>query len=183
MCGRFVIFSKNPFGIRYKSSFNIAPSNMVPVKIKHGSFLMKWSYVPYWKNDINIINCRSETIYEKSSFKNAKKCVIFHNGWYEWKKKDARKIPYYHYCKSNFFAGLYNNTGCLILTRNATERIKHIHHRQPVLLEKKEVSLFLAGKNIFNSEANYNINFYRVRYDVNRPINNNPTLIEKLEDK
>ena len=183
MCGRFVIFSKNPFGIKYKSSFNIAPSNMVPVKIRQGSFLIKWNYVPYWKKDIRIINCRSETMFEKSSFKNAKKCVIFHDGWYEWKKIKVGKVPYYHHCKSNFFAGLYNETGCLILTRNATEGIKHIHHRQPVLLEKEEVSLFLGGENIFDSKANYNINFYRVGNDVNKPINNNPKLIYKLKEE
>ena len=30
---------------------------------------------------MNLINCRSETINEKPSFKNTKKCIVFNNGY------------------------------------------------------------------------------------------------------
>lgn len=117
MCGRFVISSENVFGLEYKASFNIVPSQMVPVKTINDAKLMKWTYAPLWKKDMNLINCRSETMNEKPSFKNAKRCVIYHNGWYEWQRKDNQKIPFYHHCPSNSFAGLYNEIGCLIVTR------------------------------------------------------------------
>ena len=92
MCGRFVISSNNVFGLEYKPSFNIVPSQLVPVKTINDAKLMKWTYAPLWKNDMNLINCRSETMNEKPSFRNAKRCVIFHNGWYEWLRKDKEKI-------------------------------------------------------------------------------------------
>ena len=150
MCGRFVISSKNAFNLEYEVSYNVCPSQLVPVKTKEKSLLMKWSYSPLWKQDMNLINCRSETMNEKPSFKNAKRCIIFNNGWYEWQRKDNKKIPYYHFSQTNYFAGLYNEIGCLILTRNSVDQINHIHHRQPVLLEESEITPFLLGKDIFN---------------------------------
>ena len=83
MCGRFVISNNKPYGLRYKISYNVAPSQLIPVKTKYNSILMKWSYAPLWKRDMNLINGRSETINEKPSFKNAKRCVI---GLYACKK-------------------------------------------------------------------------------------------------
>ena len=67
------------------------------------------------------------------------------------------------------------------MTRNSTDQINHIHHRQPVLLEEYEISPFLLGKDIFESEANNNINFYRVSMDVNNPKNNNALLTDIYE--
>jgi len=180
MCGRFVISSSNAFDLQYETSYNVAPSKLIPVKTKDDALLMKWSYGPSWKKDMNLINCRSETMYEKPSFKNTKRCVIFHNGWYEWQRKDKEKFPYYHYCLSNIFAGLYNEIGCLILTRSSTNTINHIHHRQPLLLEDFEMSRYLYGEDILNSDANYNINFHRVSKDVNSTSNNNSSLIDSV---
>ena len=180
MCGRFVISSNNPFGLQYKASYNIVPSQMVPVKTINNTKLMKWTYSPLWKKEMNLINCRSETMNEKPSFKNAKRCVIFNNGWYEWQRKNKEKIPFYHHCQSNNFACLYNEIGCLILTRSATNQISHIHHRQPVLLNDLEISSYLDGENLNDSTANYNINYYRVSKDVNNPQNNNRNLITKI---
>ncbi len=181
MCGRFVISSKNAFNLEYDISYNVCPSQLVPVKTQEKSQLMKWSYSPLWKQDMNLINCRSETMNEKPSFKDAKRCIIFNNGWYEWQTKDNKKIPYYHYSQTSYFAGLYNEIGCLILTRNSIDQINHIHHRQPVLLEEYEISPFLLGKDIFESKANNNINFYRVSTDVNNPKNNNSSLTNMYE--
>jgi len=181
MCGRFVISNNKPYGLRYKVSYNVAPSQLIPVKTKYNSILMKWSYAPLWKRDMNLINGRSETINEKPSFKNAKRCVIFHNGWYEWQRKGKNKIPFYHFCSSNNFAGLYNEIGCLILTRNSTAKINHIHHRQPVLLEDIEVPLYLKGENIINSNANNNVQFHAVSKNVNIQINNNSSLINPVD--
>ena len=88
MCGRFVISINKPYGLEYDASYNVAPSQLVPVKIKENAKLLKWSYAPLWKKDMHLINCRSETMNEKPSFRNAKRCVIFNNGWYEWQRKD-----------------------------------------------------------------------------------------------
>ncbi len=180
MCGRFVISSNGAFGLDYQVSYNVVPSKLIPVKTISDAKLMKWSYAPSWKKDMNLINCRSETMSDKPSFKNAKRCVIYHNGWYEWLRKDKEKIPFYHYCNSNTFAGLYNEIGCLILTRSSNNKINYIHHRQPVLLNDEEISPYLEGKKILDSDANYNVYFHRVSKNVNNPLNDSPSLIDKV---
>ena len=73
MCGRFVISSNGAFGLDYETSYNVVPSKLIPVKTKSYAKLMKWSYAPPWKKDMNLINCRSETMNEKPSFKKCKK--------------------------------------------------------------------------------------------------------------
>ena len=181
MCGRFVISSPDVFGLKNETSYNVAPSQLIPVKTKDDARLMKWSYSPLWKKDMNLINCRSETMHEKPSFKDAHRCVIYHDGWYEWQRNDKEKIPYYHYSQSHLFAGLYNEIGCLILTRSSTYKIKHIYHRQPVLLDVAEVHRYLDGEDILNSDANNNINFHKVNKLVNSPQNNNPSLINNVK--
>jgi len=181
MCGRFVISSPDVFGLKNETSYNVAPSQLIPVKTKDDARLMKWSYSPLWKQDMNLINCRSETMHEKPSFRDAQRCIIYHDGWYEWQRNDKEKIPYYHYSQSHLFAGLYNEIGCLILTRSSTDRIKHIHHRQPVLLDVVEVHRYLDGEDILNSDANNHINFHQVSKVVNSPRNNNSSLIDNVK--
>ena len=92
------------------------------------------------------------------------------------KLTDSSKIRYL----SNNFAGLYNEVGCLILTRNSTDQINHIHHRQPLLLEDNEIYRYLEGENILNSSANNNIKFHRVSSKVNSSEINNSSLINKV---
>ncbi len=84
MCGRFVLYDvegiKKKFNIEIKPSFNIAPSQQVLIYDKKPHF-MKWSFSPIWaKKDFNLINCRSETMYEKPSFKNTERCIFVLNG-------------------------------------------------------------------------------------------------------
>ena len=182
MCGRFVISEDNVLGISYRRNFNIAPSSKIPVKTSKDSLLMKWSYGPSWKPDMALINCRSETIHEKPSFKTAERCLIPFNGWYEWQRQRSgnQKTPYFfHQASAPYFAGLYNTSGCLILTRKSIDTIEHIHHRQPVLLFESDAILFLKGEDIFHSPANQDILFHRVSSSVNNPRNNLPSLIEQ----
>ena len=56
MCGRFVVSTKNAFGLKYDASYNVTPSQSVPVKTKNDAKLVKWSYSPSWKKDMNLIN-------------------------------------------------------------------------------------------------------------------------------
>ena len=82
MCGRFSLVG-DPFELGFKDNFNITPATSIPVKT---------------------INCRSETIAEKPSFKGAKRCIIPFSGWYEWQKQGDVKVPYYHYSNAKYFA-------------------------------------------------------------------------------
>ena len=77
MCGRFSLVG-DPFELGFKDNFNITPSTSIPVKtIDCDGQLMKWSYSPSWKPDMNLINCRSETI-AKSPLLKVLRDVLFH---------------------------------------------------------------------------------------------------------
>ena len=129
MCGRFVLAdpeaaqkrfqTKNKTGI--KPLFNASTGMRLPVVTQNGQCqfeLMKWGLVPFWAKEVQIgykmINARSETVAEKPAYRKAfksQRCLVPASGFYEWKKTDDAKIPYYIHLKSNdimAFAGLYD---------------------------------------------------------------------------
>ena len=71
------------------------------------------------------------------------------SGFYEWKRIDKRKVPYYIGIKNNkifSFAGLYDNwkdsvgnelKTFTIITTNSNDTLKPIHNRMPVILEQE----------------------------------------------
>ena len=119
MCGRFSltdigsIFSR--FGViiskdinkKITPHYNIAPTQKIPVIYKDKNQenrieFMRWGLVPYWAKDPKIghkmINARAETLAQKPSFKHllkSKRCLVPSSGFYEWKRIDKRKVPYY----------------------------------------------------------------------------------------
>ena len=114
MCGRYVITSpvsktdklvKSAIQVEDNENYNAHPYQKLPVikKYKNGNTLekLKWGLVPTWAKDKDfkaLINARLETIDEKISFKKLIKeyrCVAVADGFYEWKRGDKEKIPYY----------------------------------------------------------------------------------------
>ena len=179
MCGRFVI-TGDPFGIGFKDNFNITPGTKIPIKtLDSDGELKTWSYSPLWKTDMNLINCRYETMNLKPSFKKAKRCIIPFSGWYEWTNVEGKKVPYYHYTDISYFAGLSNESGCLIVTQKSIGKNSVIHERQPGLVSNNNLSDWLMHGFLDDTISDFGINFYKVSNIVNNPINNNKTLIEE----
>ncbi len=184
MPGRLAIYDdisfktdiSNSFG-RYQDKiqtldkkYNIAPTISIPIFTN--SFIYIYAHfglIPSWAKDrssINI-NARSETIYEKASFKEAyrqRRCIIPVNGYYEWIKDEMNKksIPYLISSKEkNYFAfaGVYeqwydNSIGKTILstaliTTEPNKKIAAIHDRMPVILEQKYWGKWLANDSSF----------------------------------
>jgi putative SOS response-associated peptidase YedK len=127
---------------------------------------IKWGLIPSWSKDDSIkkytLNARHETVNQKPSFKNAKRCLIFADGFYEWKWLDAKgtkKQKYLiEYPDSELFAfaGLYDQwvdkeTGeiirsCSILTTQAKGIMREIHNsklRMPVTINKSNFNEWL----------------------------------------
>ena len=140
MCGRFTLKNKEKvkelYDIDIVPNYNVSPSSEVVV-LTSGPEMMNWSYSPSWaKTPMNIINARIETLDEKPSFKEAKRCVFLTDGWYEWKRwfdwkrRENNKDPYYHTIDDNIIhmAGIYNSTGCAIVTQQSLGVLKEIHH-------------------------------------------------------
>ena len=77
-----------------------------------------WGLIPSWAKDDDIkkytLNARQETLKTKPSFKNAKRCLIFADGFYEWKwldKQGKNKQKYLIELPNSelfSFAGLYD---------------------------------------------------------------------------
>jgi putative SOS response-associated peptidase YedK len=177
MCGRYSLKNssrvKEIYNLDLKPRYNIAPSQKI-LTVTDKPQMMKWSYSPSWaKKPMNLINARSETLSEKPSFREAKRCVIVADGWFEWKKEAESKIPYYHHLNGEVFhfAGLYNPDGCLIVTKEACSELSHIHGRMPVLVEDSEIGDWLGGKDLFASPLSNLIHTYPVSKHVNNPRN------------
>lgn len=169
MCGRFTLtlspeelqaaFPNFDIPIDLPPSYNIAPSQPIPVVVNDGSNkldLYTWGLVPSWTKAENLgkyslINARSETAAEKASFKASfrrRRCLILSDGFFEWSKSTSGKgkTPYYITMKDQSpfgFAGLWEiwnspegdalRTAC-ILTTSPNELVKPIHDRMPVIL-------------------------------------------------
>jgi putative SOS response-associated peptidase YedK len=79
---------------------------------------MRWGLIPHWAKEERIgykmINARSETVDSKPAFRQPFKrhrCLIPANGFYEWRKTQSGKMPYYIRLKDGpvmGFAGLWD---------------------------------------------------------------------------
>ena len=165
MCGRYVVTNpvsktnklvKSAIQIEDNENYNAHPYQKLPVikKYINGNTLenLKWGLAPNWskKKDFKaLINARLETIDEKISFKKLIKlyrCVAVADGFYEWKREEKNKTPYYFLRedkKNMYIAGIYENNEFCLITENASENVKAIHHRQPVILNESDINRYL----------------------------------------
>jgi putative SOS response-associated peptidase YedK len=170
MCGRFVL--KTPFselvrlynltntGLNLEPKYNVAPTDPVAVvRSEPGTSrslsTMRWGLLPWWAKDLKLgvtmINAKAETIATKPAFKDAfkeRRCIIPADGFYEWKKLDAKqKRPYAIVPKDGgifSFAGLWERwkdrsngemvLSCSIVTTEPNELCAAIHNRMPAIL-------------------------------------------------
>ena len=192
MCGRYTLVNKSAvkekFNINIAQNFNICPSMEVPVLTNEIS-LMKWSYSPSWaKKPMNLINARYETIMEKPSFSKARRCVLIMDGWYEWKRyfnwdrRENKKDPYYHHLNSEliFVGGLYNESGCVCVTKKSVTPISQIHNRQPLLLDESQIENWLRGEYVLADTISSKIMLHRVSSYVNSYKNNDMKCIQPI---
>ena len=84
-----------------------------------------------------------------------------------------------------FFAAIHQNNQFCIITREATEKISTIHHREPLIINKSQINNYLNVKKdameILNSIKPPELKFHEISKDVNNPINNDPALIKPLD--
>jgi len=205
MCGRYVVTKpvtktadlvKTTIKVEDRDNYNAHPTQKLPIikSYTNGKALENydWGLVPSWaadKKDFKpLINARLETLMEKISFKKliqTSRCLVVADGYYEWKRENKEKTPYYFKRSDNsliFFAAIYQNNQFCIITREATDKIKEIHHREPLILNEEQISNYLdikkEGTDILKSIKPPELKFRIVSKDVNKPINNDPSLIK-----
>jgi putative SOS response-associated peptidase YedK len=170
MCGRYALYSTDEEVAEHydaelpeerSANYNVAPTQTMPVMTQAGLQMMRWGLIPKWAKDEKIgyklINARSESILEKPVWKNIvrkNRCLIPANGFYEWKKTESGKIPYFIHLANDqlfSFAGIWEtwihkghvwNTYSIITTKPNRD-MKDIHDRMPVILTKDEESAWL----------------------------------------
>ena len=216
MCGRFVNIEKKEEIIKLfpsskvlnysNKSYNISPSNLINVIYKNNNNIyidnLFWSFSYFNKqNNITqfVINARIETIVSKYLFKESfikRKCLIMSNGYFEWKKIDNTKQPYFISIPKNelmFFGGIWRqeiknnvktNVVCII-TKDANEDLSKIHSRMPLIMSHNEGLEFLNdndnrflenNKSVFEDDIDY----YPVSKIVNNPKNNDEKCIKEI---
>ena len=158
----------------HENGFDYLPTPIItsgePDKFK----LFQWGLIPYYMTDrdkamilrTQTLNCISEEMYEKPSFrdaaKNAQRCLIPVTGFFEWRWLDEKgtvKIPYYitfRDQKIRSMAGLYSRwkdkgTGeyyysYTVLTTRANSILEYVHNnkkRMPVFIDKGDEKAWL----------------------------------------
>ena len=207
MCGRYVITKpvsktldlvKTNIKVEDTDNFNAHPSQKLPVikSYTNGKALenLEWGLIPSWAKDKKdfkpLINARVETLVEKISFKKliqTSRCLVVADGYYEWKRVEKEKVPYFFQREDNdlmFFAGIFQDYKFCIITREASNEIKEIHSREPLIINKSQINNYLNikknGMEILNAIKAPKIKFHKITKDVNNPINNDPSLINPI---
>lgn len=128
----------------YYESLSIRPDNAVLVITRDGAALCRWGLKASWDNKL-IINARSETIEEKSSFRPLleHRCLIPATGWFEWQAIEGAKRKRKHRLQpdgqqSFCFAGLSDGERVVMLTRTPASEIAHVHDRMPAVLARED---------------------------------------------
>ena len=113
--------------------------------------------------------------------------MVVADGYYEWRREEKNKIPYYFTKEDDemmFFAAIHQNNQFCIITREASEEISKIHHREPLIVNQSQINNYLNtkkdGVEVLNSIKPPKLKFYEIKKDVNNPINNDPSLINKI---
>lgn len=126
--------------------------------------LYRWGLIPHWVKDEEqakkirgqTLNARSETIFEKPSFRisiHKKRCFVISTGFFEWQDYKKKKYPYFIHLKNTeifALAGIYSkwvnkSTGEIIntfsiITTAANPLMAKIHNskeRMPVILPEE----------------------------------------------
>lgn len=208
MCGRFSIISNSKSidehyklvqSGEYIKSYNVSPASTIPVvRLENGDRIianLHWGLVPHWAKDTKIkpINAKAETVDSKPFFRSAFKksrCLIPANGFYEWKRTNKHKQPFYFKLKDSelmSFAGLWDHwehdgetiESCTIITTEANDVMKPVHNRMPVILDPDGYDTWLqeGGKILLQPYAGEMFS-YPVSTAVNNPKINGKDLIE-----
>ncbi len=220
MCGRYTLtvpveILAEEFGVtgplpEVPPSYNIAPTQEVAAVLADDGErrleMLRWGLIPSWADDPGIgsrmINARSETVPEKPSFRRAfreRRCLILADGFYEWKRTNDGKQPYYIRMEGGrpfAFAGLWESwrggreeiRSCTILTTEANDRVSNIHHRMPMILAPEDHGLWLDPDvreadpllPLLTPYPDDVMEAYPVSRFVNRPVNDDPRCVEPL---
>jgi len=178
----------------FEPSWNIGPRRWAPVITQTGVQseqdvprhlrLMQWGFRPSWAKPSNRepINARIETAHEKPMFRAAfeqRRGVVPANGWYEWMTTPNGKVPFFHQQMNgtvSYMAAVWDRSHAeegsvetfALLTTEANEDCREVHHRMPLLLSVNELQPWLTEGALPQPPPPGTIDHYPVSREVNR---------------
>jgi putative SOS response-associated peptidase YedK len=171
MCGRYSAGQPQAIPARFPKlllrddlapRYNVAPSQAVSVALNDGSNMVthaRWGLVPAWANSVEgqkvqPINAKVETLAESRMFAplvKRRRCILFADGFYEWRTERKQKTPVYFRLKSQevfAFAGLWDVwhdqlVSCALLTGEPNILVAPVHNRMPVMLDPDDAMTWI----------------------------------------
>jgi len=181
-----------------KVSFNIAPSQLVPIITSEESGDLKvqkasWGFVPHWAKDkadvkLKPINAKGETVATSGMFRDAfkrRRCLIPADGFYEWQGAKSPKIPYFIHMRDDSvfcFGGIRSGDTMAIITTTPNAVLQPIHNRMPVIIAPQDYARWLGEGDALDMVRPYDaaqMEAYPVSTRVNNVRNQGPELIER----
>ncbi len=168
--------------------------------------LMRWGFIPAWmgrEKGRPLAMARAETVDQKASFKSAfkrRRCLMPADGFYEWRGEAGARQPYYVRPADGrliAFAAIWETAMAdngseadtvAFLTVEAGPDLLHIHHREPVVIDRENYAQWLEAderdahqlKPLLRARPK---GFWRadpVSTAVNSPRNDGPDLIQPV---
>lgn len=159
----------------------------------------RWGFLPTWASKSKPqINARAETVGVKpmfcAAFKNGR-CLVPAAGWYQWTTIGGESWPYYIsrrdgelFCFAGIEArGAKGERNHAIITSSASDDLRWLHNRMPVVLEREAQERWLTEtgrgrvRAMLQPAAEGMFSVVRVSKRVNLPENDNAQLIEPVE--
>jgi len=219
MCGRFAFYSPGEataalFGasgsFEVEPRYNIAPTQHIAA-IRNNEedgrelTMLRWGLIPFWAKDKSIgnrmINARAETVAEKPAYRAAyhrRRCLVLADGFYEWHKEAAGKVPYFISPANEqpfALAGLWESwqskesdesiQSATLITAAANDFMASLHHRMPVILDAATADRWLAGDDdLIDYAVNHGpeLRAWPVDRRVNNARNEGADLMQPIKD-
>jgi putative SOS response-associated peptidase YedK len=198
-----------------KPRYNIAPSQDVAIvrldeEQNREMTLVRWGLLPSWVKDpkdfkASTINARADKVVDSPSYREPfkrRRCLVPASGFYAWKRVGGSKQPYFIRYKDGrplAFAGLWDRwtrgdeaiESCTIITTDANDLMKDIHHRMPVVLAPNAFDLWLGEESATKEELEgllvpypnpEEMEIYPVSKAVNSPKTDAPELVTRVPE-
>jgi putative SOS response-associated peptidase YedK len=178
-----------------------------PEAPKRQARLLRWGVIPSWARDPSIgsrlINAQAETMATKPAFRRAfreRRCLVFVDGLYEWRREDRRKQPFHirlHDGRPFASAGPWQCwapqegqpiDSCTILTLVTNDLIRPLQVRMPEILSPAGCDAWLDPsirevehlQPVLRPYPPEELTTYPMSRRVNDPANDAPECIEPL---
>jgi putative SOS response-associated peptidase YedK len=138
----------------------VFPTNQVPILVEEekeaSPTLCIWGFPKFDQKGV-IINARSETAFEKRTFRDSlvnRRCIIPSTGFYEWDSTKQKFLFREEGTNALYMAGIYTyykeDMRFVILTTEANESMKGVHNRMPLVIPQNDIGTWILDNSATN---------------------------------